>query len=98
MSEALKELPPTIWWRCGEGMREGETRGSSRSMTSWEHWKRSMGGIVKLNWAEEREGRRVRKVRKERMMCIWTRNNWKQLFEMLKAMFVVKFSGRCNVV
>jgi len=65
--EGVKELPPTIWWRCGDGIREGVTRGSRRSTTSWEHWKRSMGGMVMLKkggwlvtWrARRRRGRRV---------------------------------------
>lgn len=40
--EISKALPPTIWWRCGEGREPGLTRGSIRSITSWWQPKRSM--------------------------------------------------------
>ena len=39
---ALKELPPTTWWMCGDPMTPELTRRSRRSTTSCEHAKRSI--------------------------------------------------------
>lgn len=50
-------------------MSEGETRGSRRSITSCEHWKRSMGGIVKLrDCAAARGAKRGRRSGRECMV------------------------------
>lgn len=47
----LKEFPPAIWCVCVEGDWEGWTRGSMRSITSWEHSKRIMAAWA--NWRLE---------------------------------------------